>query len=111
MAKKKVTQKEAIFYALYKHLREKPGEYIPVFNFMGEIYVKEVALWGFVSHECSARCSEMKKENPDLIQSTVIIAKSGARYFGYRLNPEPKRNMINDDSLRKLHAILIDRMQ
>lgn len=97
--KNKLTQKEAIFYKLYKAHKLDPEHYIPVFKFMGEIYCGELNLWGFVSHECSARCSEMKKENPDLIEYTVITGKSGAKYYGYRLNQSPTMSMIQDPKL------------
>ena len=99
MTKKKITQKEAIFYLLYQFFKDKRGEYIPVYKFMGEIYAKEVGLWGFVSHECSARCSELKRDNHFLIQSTVITGKSGAKYFGYRINPLADENTPLEASL------------
>ncbi len=99
MTKKKITQKEAIFYRLYEAFKEKPGEYLPVFSFMGEVYAKEVGLWGYVSHECSARCSELKWRNPEMIQSIEIIGKSGAKYYGYRINPDVQKEMIKDEKL------------
>lgn len=104
MTKKKITQKEAIFYTLYKAWKETPGEYIAVFKFMGEVYCNELDLWGFVSHECSARASEMRTENPDLVQHVTITGKSGAKYFGYRLNPQATVDMIKDGALLKFHA-------
>lgn len=99
MTKNKLTQKEAIFYTLYKTHKTNPEFFTPVFKFMGEVHCTELDLWGFVSHECSARCSEMKKENPDLIQHTEITGKSGAKYFGYRLNTKPTIAMILDPKL------------
>lgn len=99
MTKKKITQKEAIFYKLYQAFKDNRGQYIPVFEFMGEIYAKEVGLWGFVSHECSARCSEIKTANPHLIDSIVITGKSGAKYYGYRINPEATKESLPDRSL------------
>jgi hypothetical protein len=101
MTKRKITQKEAIFYKLYQAYKEERGKYIPVFEFMGEIYAKEVDLWGYVSHECSARCSELKTENPQLIQSTVITGKSGAKYYGYRIDPLAKSDAVFH---KNLHA-------
>ncbi len=103
MNKKKITQKEAIFYKLYQAYKDKKGEYIPVFEFMGETYAKEVGLWGYVSHECSARCSEMVRENRGLIQSTPIKGKSGATFYGYRINPEAKADSEFDPSLRPFY--------
>lgn len=111
MAKTKLTQKEAIFYQLYNAHKKMPGEYIPVFKFMGEIYCKELGLWGFVSHECSARCSEMKKENPALIEFKTIYGKSGAKYYGYRFTLYPKPDMIRDEKLRKFHRMIKPKQQ
>jgi len=99
MNKKKITQKEAIFYTLYQAFKETPGEYIPVFKFMGEVYAKEVGLWGYVSHECSARASEIKSSNPHLIESITITGKSGAKYYGYRINPNTEKGTLPDQSL------------
>lgn len=111
--KKKITQKEAIFYTLYQAFKETPGEYIPVFKFMGEVYAKEVGLWGYVSHECSARCSELKSENPLLIESITITGKSGAKYYGYRIKPgvgpdvqiDPKLKIFYKKIKRQLELI------
>ena len=101
--RKRLTQKEAIFYALYNKFKEGKGEYIPVWQFMGEHYSKEVGKWGFVSHECSARSSEMKRDNPELIQRVTITGKSGARYYGYRINPMVTLKMIQDEALLVFH--------
>lgn len=99
MARRKITQKEAIFYQLYNSFKEDPSVFIPVFEFMGEKYCEELGLWGFVSHECSARCSEMKKENPNLIESTTITGRSGAKYYGYRLKSNASAAYIEDKKL------------
>lgn len=103
MARNKVTQKEAIFYQLYKHWQSNKGEYIPVFKLMGEVHVAELGLWGFVSHEVSPRCSELRQENPELIQITEITGKSGARYYGHRINPDAKLAMIKEPRLQNFY--------
>lgn len=104
----KLTQREAIFYTLYRALKEKPHEFIPVFKFMGEVYCPKLNVWGFVSHECSARASEMRKDMPTLIQSVEIIGKSGARYFGYRLNPNAQPWMIEDRAMLRFYEEIKD---
>ena len=98
--KNSISQKEAIFYKLWLHRKSKKHEsYLPVFEFMGEIYCEEVKKWGFVSHECSARASEMMKENPGLILRTWLTGKSGAKYYGYRFSPLAKPELIKDEKL------------
>ena len=101
-----ITQREAIFYQLYTKFKLKDGEYIPVFQLMGEVWCPEVSKWGFVSYECSARASEMIKKNPQLIQRQSIRSKAGATYYGYRINPHVSVEMIQDDDLRAFHKII-----
>lgn len=103
MTRNKITQKEAIFYRLYLKFVQKDGEYLPVHALIGEIYCPEVGKWGYVSYECSARASEMVKQNPQLIQRTMLTGKSGAHYYGYRINPTALPEMIVDEDLKALH--------
>ncbi len=103
---KRASQKETIFYILYKRFKEGKKDFLPVFGLMGEHYIEEVGKWGYVSYECSARCSEMRKENPGLIHREWMRGRSGAKYYGYRLNPEPRRELIKDPALLALHARL-----
>lgn len=106
--RQRLTQKESIFFALYKSFKgDDSARYVPVFEFMGEHYCQEVGKWGFVSHECSARASEMKKDNPDLIERKTLTGKSGARYYGYRISPYVSKNMILDDKLKSFHWSLV----
>lgn len=98
--------KQTIFYILYLKFKEGKGEYVPVFAFMGETFCKEVNKWGFVSHECSARASEMFKENYLLFQRATVKGKSGARYYSYRINPQPKPEMIKDPQLLEIYKKL-----
>lgn len=107
----RITQREAIFYQLYTQFKQKDGKYIPVFQLMGEVWCPEVSKWGFVSYECSARASEMIKKNPQLIQRQSIRGKSGATYYGYRINPSVTVEMIQDPDLRTFHRIIKNRME
>lgn len=112
MAKTKITQREAVFYQMMLRHREdkKNGQefgYINVFDFMGEVYCRELGLWGFVSHECSARASKLYSENVDrltgfqLFERKLVYGRSGAKWYAYRLNPHAtKKNVISDDLKR-----------
>lgn len=108
MSRTRATQRETIFYRLYRrfkaarpiHKGQPPvHEYLPVYGLMGEEWIEEVGKWGYVSYECSARASEMIKTNPELIQRQTIKGKSGATYYGYRLNPRANVDMIRDPDL------------
>lgn len=104
---KRITQKEAVFWILYKRFKEKNFEYVPVHEFMGEVYCEPLHQWGYVSYECSARASEIVKENPGLIQRTTIRGKSGALYYGYRINPEARPHLIQDEKLGAFYRRLV----
>lgn len=97
--KNRVTQKEGIFYILYMRFKDKKIDYVPVFQLMGETYVKEINLWAYVSYECSARASEIMTENPGLLQRIKLRGRSGAKYYGYRLTPAPNIDLFKDPSL------------
>lgn len=97
--RKRLTQRESILLRLIQN-RNAPNknEYIPVHEFMGEIYCEKLGKWGYVSYECSARLSEITRGNPGLIGRTTIVGRSGARYYGYRISPTAtSANIIEED--------------
>lgn len=98
--------RQAIFYQLYKEHHEF-NEYIPVFEFMGDVWCEDLKLGGFVSHECSARLSEINRDNPGMLEIKRKKAKySGAHYFCYRLS-RMFYAKIKDDDLNKFYDKLI----
>lgn len=99
---KKPTQKQAIFWQLFKNKRG-DNEYIPVHCYMGEIYIDPLDTWAFVSYEVSARFSEINSENPSLLDWTTITGKSGARYRGYRIREGATREDIKDPKLLEIY--------
>ena len=107
MAKKKITQIQTIFYRLYKHYKsEKRDEYIPIFDFIGEIYIEELKEWGFMSYELPARFADLKRENPNLLEHKVITGKSGANYYAYRFAANPSPEKILEPSLFEFYKRL-----
>lgn len=114
---KKITQREAVFYQMYTlHRREKaegkPHDFINVFDFMGEVYCKEVGKYGFVSHMCSARASELFAENKNwrtnenLFERKKVHGRSGAVWYAYRLNTHPREELIISDDLKRFYKQL-----
>jgi len=99
MAKNMISQKEAIFWTLYQLFKKKDEKYVPVHALMGEVWCEPAKKWGYVSYECSARASEMIKENPGLLMRTRLTGKSGARYYGYHISPVAKPELIKDEKL------------
>lgn len=86
--------------------------FIPVHEFMGEHYISELGhlpdngAWGWVSYECSARLSEMYRDNPNLLERDLIFGKSGAKYFGYRLRPGYTIEDMQDNDLRDFYTLI-----
>lgn len=108
---KKVTQHQAIFYQLYKSRLEDPERYIPIYQLIGEIEIKELGLWGFVSYEVSARMSELYSENPKLFSRKEVQGKTGARYFAYRIRQGVQPEDIADPDLFKFYKIIKSKVE
>jgi hypothetical protein len=101
---KKVTQIQTIFYRLYKHHRsEKRDEFIPIHEFMGELFIEELGVWGYMSYELPARFADLKRKNPNLLEHTKITGKSGATYYGYKFAPNPSAEKIIDPDLLEFY--------
>lgn len=99
--KDRLTMRESIMYQLLQNL-EKGNVHIPVFAFMGDVYSEELKKGGFVSHECSARLSEIRKRNPDLLD----VKKQKARYtnnqfYCYRLRSDFTLDSIIEKDLKQ----------
>jgi len=99
----KITQKQAIFYQLYKNKISKPDEFIPIWQLIGEVYADEIGLWGFISYEVSARMSELWNKNPLLFERKQVVGKSGAKYFSYRIRHGVTPNDIIDSDLKTFY--------
>ena len=104
MKKIKVTQVQTMFYKLYEARKLDKEKYTPIFELIGEAYVKPIGVWGFVSYEVSARMSEMFKKNPNLLQRKQVIGKSGARYYAYRLSLNVTSADIIDPDLKEFYG-------
>lgn len=99
----RATQYESVFYILYKRFKEGKTDLLPVHYLMGEVFIKELNKWGYVSHECSARASEMHKENPGLLYREWMTGKSGARFYGYRIALNADASKIREPGLQAFY--------
>lgn len=106
MTNRKITQREAIFYQLYKQRQQNPDKLVPVWQMIGEVYCPDVSKWGFVSYEVSARCSEMFKENPGMLDRQYMRGRTGARYYGYRFHPDVSIDKIKEPDLLNFYKII-----
>lgn len=95
--------RQACFYRLYRNRKDGVNAFIPVFEFMGEVHCTELDLWGFVSHECSARMSQMRSENPNLLEIQERKSRAGGTYYAYRIRPDASASLIIAEPERALY--------
>lgn len=100
----KVTQVQTIFYRLYRHLKSsRATEYIPIYEFIGEIYIDEIKEWGYMSYELPARFADIMRENPRMLARIQVTGKTGAKYYAYRFADEMSVEKISDNELLQFY--------
>lgn len=105
MARFKMTQRMAAFYILMKAYRETPGEFIPAWKFVGELEIPEIGEHFLMSYKTPTNGLTIFDDfnwhkNPMIgfVERKMLHGKSGANYYGYRLN-NPDRKKITDPKL------------
>lgn len=106
MTKNKINQKMMVFYILWKAYRENPEQYVPVWRFLGEIFIEELKQNVFASYKCPANGVDLFFENPDLIERRNTTGKSGAKYYEYRIKPNPSAEKIKDPIIFEFYKLL-----
>jgi len=106
---KKLTQKKAVFYVLWQAHKQDPDAYVPAWKFVGELYLKELDEWFFMSYKCPANGVQIYFDNPGLIERRETVGKTGAKYFEYRMTLAPTLSMIQDQDLRQFAEKIIKR--
>ena len=101
----KVTQEKAFFYILWKHhnCQNHPGEYIPVWKFVGELFIEELGQHFFMSYKCPSNGANVHLFNPGLTERVKIKGKSGAEYYGYRMAEPFDPSKILDPRLAEFY--------
>ena len=102
----KITQKKAVFYVLWKSHRENPEAYVPAWKFVGELDIIELNKSFFMSYKCPANGVNLFFENTGLIERRITTGKSGAKYFEYRIAPNPSIDKIKDQSIVEFYKLL-----
>jgi len=100
---KKMTQKKAVFYMLYQAYKEDPQQYVPAWKFVGELYMPEFDEWFFMSYKTPANGVDVYHKNPELIERKQVTGKSGAKYYEYRLAPNPSIDKIIEPDIRDFY--------
>jgi hypothetical protein len=102
----KITQKRAVFYILWKAYQENPEQWVQAWKFVGELYIPELNEAFFMSYKCPTNGLEIYFDNPNLIERRYFTGKSGAKYYEYRIAPEPSITKIQDDNLLTFYKLL-----
>ncbi len=103
---KVATQKQSAFYKLYESFKANPERFVPTWEFLGEMYVKELDKWVMLSYKCPTRLTDIFQENPDLLERKEIRGKSGANYYGYRFKLGASPANIKDPIIKKFYERL-----
>ncbi len=103
---KKITQKKAVFYVLWKAYKENPEQYVPVWKFVGELAIPELGADFFMSYKCPANGVDLFFDNPELLERRITTGKSGAKYYEYRIAPNPSMEKIIDKSILEFYRDL-----
>ena len=106
MIKNTVTHKKMFFYILYKSYKENPEVFIPAWRFIGELYIPELKRTFFMSYKCPANGVNLFFENPGLVERRLTTGKSGAKYFEYRIAPNPSKEKIKDENILEFYKLI-----
>ncbi len=99
----KVTQKQMAFYKLFSARSEDPERYVSTWEFLGEMFIKELNQWVLMSYKCPTRLTDLFQENPQLLERKLVTGKSGATYYGYRLRVGGTKEDIKDVLIKKFY--------
>lgn len=102
----KITQKKAVFYILWKAYKENPEQYTPAWKFVGELAVPELNKAFFMSYKCPTNGLDIYFDNPGLIERRYFTGKSGAKYYEYRIAPNPSVEKIKDESIIEFYKLI-----
>lgn len=100
---KKMTQKKAVFYILWKSFRENPEAFVPAWKFVGELEIPEIGEDFFMSYKCPANGVNIHFENPGLLERREVNGRSGSKYFEYKIWRGSSRETIIDTDLREFY--------
>lgn len=94
MKKLKITQEFQVFYKLYQSFKEDKQRWVSAWEFVGEMYVKELDQWTLMTYKTPANGVKIYFDNPGLIERQRITGKSGAKYYQYRFVENVNASLI-----------------
>lgn len=99
----KVTQKEMVFYKLWSERKIDPKRFVSAWEFVGEMFIKELNQWVLMSYKVPANGVAIYFENPNLIERQRVTGKSGSKYYAYRFAPNASMELIIDPDLKEFY--------
>lgn len=102
-----ITMKQAIFYRLLKLWRAGIRDFIAVDELAGVVQIPELGGSRIVSHEVSARVSEIFAKNPYMLEREWMRGTTGATYYGYRIAENFSAVVIKEKRLRALYEAVV----
>lgn len=107
MSKKlKITQEFQVFYKLYMAYKEDRERWVSAWEFVGEMYVKEVDIWTLMTYKTPANGIKIFFTNPGLIERQRVTGKSGSKYYQYRFAPGVGPGLIKDKELLNFYNLI-----
>lgn len=102
----KITQEFQVFYKLYQSYKENKERWVSAWEFVGEMYVKELDQWTLMTYKTPANGIKIFFDNPRLIERQRITGKSGAKYYQYRFKSGVDASCIDDPDLLKFYNLI-----
>lgn len=102
---KKITQKQMAFAKLYQANKAGDCRFIPTYEFVGEMMIKNLNTWVMMSYKCPTRLTDLYLEN-SLLERELITGKSGVKYYGYRIKSGANVVDIKDPIILKFYQEL-----
>lgn len=95
----RITQEMMVFYKLYSEYRSNRDRWVPAWEFVGELFIKELNVWVLMSYKAPANGVNIFFANPGLVQRQKVTGRSGSKYYEYRIAPNPMPEKIRDPKL------------
>lgn len=107
MAKKlKITQEFQVFYKLYQSYKEDPLRWVSAWEFVGEMFIKELNEWTLMSYKTPTNGLNIFFKNPGLVERQMFKGKSGSQYYQYRFAPGVSSALILDKDLLSFYNLI-----
>lgn len=106
MKKLKITQEFQVFYKLYTSFKEDPERWVSTWEFVGEMFIKELNEWVLMSYKTPTNGLNIYFKNPGLIERRMFKGKSGSNYYQYRFSQNVTSDLIIQKELLDFYNLI-----